>query len=259
MPGREQCPPLEDRRCKRSHEVERQEPGAPLASEPPILAAWKTLCNWTWSSISSAWPPAWTDQPGRTGCREPTDVFILNTRPLSTPSPKPDRWFKMNHSPPRDPSGSCPPIACCSALRCSAGESASLHGSSGTIRPAFVDGRTARPSSPKMWRRGWRTWWLSTRPIQPREGCARPQPSPKDRLCPSHEGRSWSHPGYEDCTIVLAEEPSLLLKVEVNCPTVQPVMLLFDKALEDTKLLRGCEASAAAIFPPGTGPNTHAP
>ncbi len=190
MPGREQCPPLEDRRCKRSHEVERQEPGAPLASEPPILAAWKTLCSWTWSSISSAWRAAWTGQPGRTGCREPTDVFILNTRSLSTPSPKPGLWFKMNHSLPRDPSGSCPLIACCSALRCSAGESASLHGSSGTIRPAFDDGRTARPSSPKTCRRGWKTWWLSTRPIQPREGCAWSQPPLEDQPWPSCKGRA---------------------------------------------------------------------
>jgi len=257
MPGREQRPPPEDRRCKRLQEAERHEPDAPLASEPPILAAWKTLCSWTWSSISSAWRAAWTDQPGRTGCREPTDVFILNTRPLSTPSPKPGLWFKMNHSPPRDPSGSCPPIACCSALRCSAGESASLHGSSGTIRPASGDGRTARPSSPKTWRRGWKTWWPSTRPIPPRESCARPQPSLKDQLWPSRE--AWADPTYEDCTIVLAEEPSLLLNFASNCPTVQPVMLLFARAVAETKLLNGVDGFAVAMFAPGLGPNTHAP
>ncbi len=231
--------------------------GAPLASEPPILAAWKTLCSSTWSSISSGWRATPIGQPGQTKRRELAGVFILNTHLRSTPSPKPGRVFKMNRSRPRDPSGSCPPIACCSALPCSAGASANLHANSDAARPACGDGRTGSPSFQKTRRPGWKTWWPSTGLTQLRKSGTRPQPFLKDQLQVSRE--TWAKSAYEACTIVLAEEPSLLLNFASNCPTVQPVMLLLARAVAETKLLNGADGSAVAMFAPGLGPNTHAP
>jgi len=59
--------------------------------------------------------------------------------------------------------------------------------------------------------------------------------------------RGWADPSYEACTIVLAEEPNLPLKLELNCPTVQPVMLLFDRAVVDTYLLSGSDTPGLIV------------
>ena len=71
--------------------------------------------------------------------------------------------------------------------------------------------------------------------------------------------RGWADQSYEACTIVLAEEPSLPVKWSLNCPTVQPVMLLFDKAPAETNVLKGVDAVAVAMLEPGVGPNIQAP
>ena len=186
MPGREWRTPSEDHRRSKSHGSKTR---MPFASAPSILAAWKMLCRWTWSSILPNWRKALADRPCRTGRQKTVSVFILNTRRLSTPAPKPSDVFKMNTPRNLGPTRSCRRTGCCSALPCWAGASASLPASSVAIRPTSGDGSTPLPSR-KMWRRGWRTWWLSTWPIHPREGSARPQLAPGNQPCPSREARA---------------------------------------------------------------------